>query len=195
VTGLYGLLAILTGYHLSVLQLLTYIYSLAVAISLAFLLPHIRRQSPFENLALAWLYILDTFINTGCTAAFAVHWFLNPGSASAPVEGAPQTSKFDTVASVVLITFFTLLRLYLSLVVMAHARLVLGRNMEGAEKGRSPFAVGESAQGGWRGWVGRGLVAVGRGYWLGEADGDEWTSDMGSKFRSEGSALSAAESG
>lgn len=76
VTGFYGLLAILTGFSLSPLQLSMYLYSLAALIILAFLMPHIRRQSPFQCLALAWFYLLDTVINTAFTSAFAITWLL-----------------------------------------------------------------------------------------------------------------------
>lgn len=76
ITGFYGLLAILTGFSLSPLQLSMYLYSLAALILLAFLMPHIRKQSPFECLALAWFYLLDTLINTAFTSAFAVTWLL-----------------------------------------------------------------------------------------------------------------------
>jgi hypothetical protein len=74
ITGFYGLLAILTGFSLSPLQLFMYLYSLAALILLAFLMPHIRKQSPFQCLALAWFYLLDTIVNTAFTSAFAVTW-------------------------------------------------------------------------------------------------------------------------
>lgn len=76
VSGFYGLLAILTGLHLSPLQLSMYIYSLLALIITAYLAPHIRKQSPLECLALAWFYVLDTVINAAYTAAFGVTWFL-----------------------------------------------------------------------------------------------------------------------
>lgn len=76
ITGFYGLLAILTGVRLSPLQISMYIYSVAAVFLLAFLVPHIRKQSPFECVALAWFYVLDTVVNTGFTAAFAATWFL-----------------------------------------------------------------------------------------------------------------------
>lgn len=75
-SGFYGLLAVLTGFQLSTLQLSMYIYSVAALILLAFLMPHIRKQSPLENLALAWFYLLDTVVNTAFTTAFAGTWFL-----------------------------------------------------------------------------------------------------------------------
>ncbi len=76
VSGLYGLLALLTGYHLSPIQLSMYTYSLFALILTAFLAPHIRTQSPFHCLALAWFYILDSLINAIYTALFGITWFL-----------------------------------------------------------------------------------------------------------------------
>jgi len=76
VTGFFGLLAVLTGFRLSAFQFSMYSYSLVALIILTFLMPHIRKQSPFQNLALAWFYLLDTVINTAFTAAFAVTWLL-----------------------------------------------------------------------------------------------------------------------
>jgi inositol phosphorylceramide synthase regulatory subunit len=76
ISGLYGLLAVLTGFHLSPLQLSMYIYSLLALLLTLYLFPHIRRQSPFHNLLLAWFYLLDSVINAAYTAAFALSWFL-----------------------------------------------------------------------------------------------------------------------
>ncbi|KAI9836610.1 MAG: hypothetical protein M1819_001244 [Sarea resinae] len=76
VSGLYGLLAILTGVHLSPLQLSMYIYSIIALVLVAFLTPYIRRQAPLQCLALSWLYIFDTLINAAYTAAFGVTWFM-----------------------------------------------------------------------------------------------------------------------
>lgn len=76
VSGIYGLLALLTGLHLSPLQLSMYIYSLIALVITVLLASHIRSQSPFHCLALACFYILDSVINAAYTAAFAITWFL-----------------------------------------------------------------------------------------------------------------------
>ena len=76
VSALYGLLALLTGLHLSPVQLSMYIYSLLVLALATYLAPHIQKQSPFHCLALAWLSVIDTIVNAGYTAVFAVTWFL-----------------------------------------------------------------------------------------------------------------------
>jgi hypothetical protein len=76
VSGLYGILALLTGYHLSPFQLSMYIYSIFALILSAYLAPHIRTQSPLPCIVLACFYILDSVINAAYTAAFAVTWFL-----------------------------------------------------------------------------------------------------------------------
>ncbi|KKY22996.1 hypothetical protein UCRPC4_g03001 [Phaeomoniella chlamydospora] len=75
-SGLYGLLALLTGYHLNTLQLSMYIYSLLALALTAFLAPHIRRQSPLQCLALAWFYVIDSVINAVYTICFSITWFL-----------------------------------------------------------------------------------------------------------------------
>ncbi|RMZ76547.1 hypothetical protein DV738_g4900, partial [Chaetothyriales sp. CBS 135597] len=74
--GLYGILALLTGYSLSPLQLMLYIYSLIALILSAYLSRHIRLQSPLQCLALAWFYVLDSVINAIYTVLFAASWFL-----------------------------------------------------------------------------------------------------------------------
>jgi hypothetical protein len=95
ISGLYGLLALLTGYHLSPVQLSMYIYSLiALAITVT-LFPHIRKQSPFQCLALAWVYLLDTVINAAYTAAFGVTWFL---VVSQHYHSAPTTDMIGDTA-------------------------------------------------------------------------------------------------
>ncbi|MCW3717643.1 hypothetical protein UE95_040995, partial [Burkholderia cenocepacia] len=67
ISGLYGLLALLTGYHLSPVQLSMYLYSLIALGVAAILFPHIRAQSPLQCLALAYLYALDSIINAAYT--------------------------------------------------------------------------------------------------------------------------------
>ncbi|KAL9622713.1 MAG: hypothetical protein Q9160_003023 [Pyrenula sp. 1 TL-2023] len=103
ISGLYGLLAILTGYDLNPLQLSMYIYSLLALALTAFLAPHIRVQSPLQCLALAWFYVLDTVINGVYTATFAVTWFLvisrhqtgsNPSSAGPGADTIDDTAGF-----------------------------------------------------------------------------------------------------
>lgn len=90
-TGLFGLLAVLTGFHLSPLQLSMYIYSILALIILTLLTPHIRSGSPFQNLALAYFYVLDTVVNTAFTSAFALTWFLAV-SADQNGEGIPKAA-------------------------------------------------------------------------------------------------------
>ncbi|KAF9889548.1 hypothetical protein FE257_007258 [Aspergillus nanangensis] len=53
-----------------------YLYSLVALGITAFLFPHIRKQSPLQCLALAWLYLFDSLINAAYTVAFGVSWFL-----------------------------------------------------------------------------------------------------------------------
>ncbi|KAJ9669382.1 hypothetical protein H2201_000249 [Coniosporium apollinis] len=76
ISGLYGILALLTGQHLSPLQLSMYIYSILAVLLTLYLMPHIRAQSPLQCLALAWFYAIDSAINAAYTAAFGVAWFL-----------------------------------------------------------------------------------------------------------------------
>ncbi|RDL32407.1 Uncharacterized protein BP5553_08863 [Venustampulla echinocandica] len=101
VTGFFGLLAILAGLRLSPLQLSMYLYSVAAVIVLAMLAPHIRKQDPFQCLALAWLYIFDTIINTAFTAAFAFTWFLavSANNSNSNIPGsAPGSGTIDDTA-------------------------------------------------------------------------------------------------
>ena len=77
VTGLYGILAIFTGYELNWLQLSHYIYSLIILGVVTWLMPSIRKpQEPLKNVALAWIYVFDTVINSVYTILFGAGWFL-----------------------------------------------------------------------------------------------------------------------
>lgn len=230
-TGLYGILAIITGFELSLLQLSTYIYSIIVLVLLAILIPHVKKQSPFECLSLAWIYIIDTLINCACTTFFAVQWYF---SSIADSEGHPQQQfnttalpvespdspaalykriqnlpgavnvamPHDTAFSFVLIAAFTLVRLYFSLVVAAYAQQVLLRHVDlqmendrpRAKDVNGPFAVGTDEGEGWRGWIGRTLLSLGRSYWLDYKDQEDWARLMNERFRkSTHSADSGAE--
>lgn len=177
VTGLYGLLAILTGYALDAIQLSMYIYSVAVLITLAFLLPHIRRQSPFQNLLLAWLYIFDTAANAAYTAFFAVGWYIASEEGNPAGDAVEQAT--DTAASIVLVAAFTLMRVYLMFVVMSFTRQVMRRYVAGlASSDKSPavvqpFALGTPEGEGWKGTLGRAMVFVGQDYWIGGKEDEE----------------------
>lgn len=179
VTGLYGLLAILTGFSLDAVQVSMYLYSVAVLGALAFLIPHIRRQSPFQNLSLAWLYIVDTAANSAYTATFAVRWYLKSGGNP---EGDAAEQATDTAASMVLISAFTLIRVYLMLVIMSFTRQVLQRHMAGlaGDKGASvlPFTPGTPDSEGWKGKLGRAMLFVGQDYWVGVREDEELTASQ-----------------
>lgn len=99
VSGIYGLLALLTGYKLSPFQLSMYIYSVAALVLTAYLGPFIRKQSPLHCLALAWFYAIDSIINAAYTAAFAVTWFMviSQHHHSVPASG-PGSSTIDDTA-------------------------------------------------------------------------------------------------
>ena len=239
-SGLYGLLALLTGLHLSLLQLSMYIYSFLALILTALLAPHIRRQSPFHCLALASFYICDSLVNAAYTSAFAVTWFLVISQQhSAAVGNRPDTAGASTIddtagftspafnvshvdiaitpgheavavgtpgglaatagepsfghgvlqpesiSSIVVICALWATRVYFMLVVMSYARLVLRQHstpssashVGGAAKDAAyldnPFAPQLPEGKGWQGRLGRAMVSVARGYWLGTEEGDE----------------------
>lgn len=218
VTGVYGLLAILTGYQLSLLQLSTYVYSLAVLVLLAILLPHIRRQSPFECLALAWLYILDTGINAAYTAAFGLDWYFStqlmetdtgakptdlPNYVAEGMQGLRKEAAVhgkvvpqETATSMLLIIASTLIRVYFCFVVMAYAKQVLQKYMQlmilegpGVDDHEGPFAEDLPDGEGRRGRLGRMMVTCGRTYWLDTRDSDEWAPSLGHIKPSPGGTL------
>ena len=236
-SGLYGLLALLTGLHLSLLQLSMYIYSLAALILTALLAPHIRTQSPFHCLLLASFYIYDSLVNAVYTAAFAVTWFLvisqqhsvasgdapkgagaatiddtagftspafnvshvdiaiTPGHEAVAVgtpgglaatAGAPSLGhgvlQPESISSVIVICALWATRVYFVLVVMNYARLVLRQHSPppshtGTANSTAyldnPFAPHLPQGKGWQGQIGRAMVRVARGYWLGTEEGDE----------------------
>lgn len=202
VTGVYGLLAILTGYQLSLFQLSTYLYSIAVLVALILLVPHIRRQSPFECLALAWLYIADTIINTFDTVIFGLQWYFTSGA----TEGSETIPKMvtegiqslreqsamhgnvvshETAASMAFIVALSLIRVYFGVVVMAYAQQVLHKHMQvlvvegpGLDEHDGPFAQELPDGEGRKGKLGRLMVSYGRGYWLDQWQGDEWARDL-----------------
>ncbi|TVY24548.1 Inositol phoshorylceramide synthase regulatory subunit [Lachnellula hyalina] len=257
VTGFFGLLAIFTGFRLSPLQLSMYIYSGIALVLLAILAPHIRKQSPFHNLALAWLYLIDTIVNTAFTSAFTITWFLAVSAdqsksgipSSAPGSGtiddtagftSPKynTSKVDVVAtpgagisggqsavayaaagkaaasaaspslghaagieesipSLLVVVVLTLIRVYFILVMMAYARQVLRQYVYSSSSTKlhlhtdgavdtpadNPFAESAPEGQGWKGKLGRIMVAVGKGYWLGGQADEAWVKGLDGRFK------------
>ncbi|KAH8130203.1 ras small monomeric GTPase Rab6 [Trichoderma asperelloides] len=204
VTGVYGLLAILTGFQLSLFQLTTYIYCIGILGTLVYLIPHIRKQTAFECLALAWLYVIDTAINCASTLAFGMDWYFanaasSTGSGIKPsslpdivaegMEGLRRETAMhgdavpqETAASMILITGLTLIRVYFSLVVMNYARQVLQKYMQlmilegpGVDDHVGPFATDLPDGEGRRGQLGRTMVSFGRNYWMDYSEAGEWT--------------------
>ncbi|KIE02461.1 RAS small monomeric GTPase Rab6, partial [Metarhizium majus ARSEF 297] len=159
-------------------------------------------DSPFECLALAWLYILDTTINGAYTAAFGLDWYFantaNNGSDSASTslpgivaqgfDGLRRESAVhgkavpqETATSMVLIVGLTLIRVYFSLVVMAFARQVLQKYMQlmilegpGVDENEGPFAADLPDGDGRKGRLGRLMVSLGKGYWLDIPGSENW---------------------
>jgi len=76
VTGFYGILALLTGYPISSLQLSMYIYSLIALGITVYLARGIRTGAAWHCLAFAQLYALDTVINAAYTVFFGIAWFM-----------------------------------------------------------------------------------------------------------------------
>merc|ERR1712093_869416 len=77
VTGLYGILAIFTGYELNALQLSHYVYSLIVLGLISWLFAAIRQpEQPLKVVGLAFLLILDSLINAIYTSFFGASWFI-----------------------------------------------------------------------------------------------------------------------
>lgn len=188
-----------------------YLSSVWCLAALVYFMPHIRRHTPFHVLALAWLYIADTLTNAAYVAAFAALWFNAPfhdpegtaGKEAGPADGVPDGGDMDraqegqvargvgvreTAVSMVLVVLFTaVVRIYFSLVVAAFARsvLVVAADAEDEAKGLedgNPFAEGRAGGEGWQGWLGRKMVAVGRSYWLGGKEDEEWARGVGRKF-------------
>lgn len=220
-------------------------------------MPHIRKQSPFQCLALAWFYLLDTIVNIAFTSAFAVTWLLAvsandsntdipssaPGSGTiddtagftspkfnvskvevvaTPISGGQEAVAFTTavaraaggvatgnpslghavgieesIPSMIVVVMVTLIRVYFIIVMMAYARQVLRQHIystsatklhlhtDGAadEPAENPFAVGTPGGEGWRGKLGRTMVAVGESYWLGGQADDTWMKNLDGRFR------------
>lgn len=263
VSGLYGLLAILTGFHLSPLQLSMYIYSIIALGLSAVLAPHVAKQSPLECLGLAWVYLLDSVVNALYTARFAITWFLviSQHHHNAPTSGAgsstidqtagftspkynvsavnvaaghqPSTSGLpasapagtgstdeqpslgngvlqpESLQSIAVICTLWTIRIYFVLVMMAFARQCVrqhafspktpaashhgsvahSRNpsamsqMSQIDLEQNPFSTRSPDGEGWRGKLGRAMVAVGRSYWLNGDESESWIFGLSRKFR------------
>ncbi|KAH7068973.1 Inositolphosphorylceramide synthase subunit Kei1-domain-containing protein [Paraphoma chrysanthemicola] len=101
VSGIYGLVALLTGAHIDGWQLSMYLYSTAALVATIFLYKHIRLQSPFETLLLAHLYAIDSVINALYTAFFGIAWFYTlaaqPGESAVPgAHGISENAGFTS---------------------------------------------------------------------------------------------------
>ncbi|TGZ84020.1 DUF1753-domain-containing protein [Ascodesmis nigricans] len=91
-SGIFGVLAIFTGYSVSALQLSMYLYSLAAFAFLVYLAPRIRSREPLPALSFAYLFLFDSLINALYTASFGVSWFVVlAAKRQSALSGAPKT--------------------------------------------------------------------------------------------------------
>lgn len=93
----------------------------------------------------------------------------------------------ESVSSIVVICALWAVRVYMCLVVMSYVRLVLRRHVANLARNstqlytpgkpsnviENPFAMHLPEGKGWKGRLGRAMISVGRGYWLGSEDGDD----------------------
>ena len=81
ITGFYGILALLTGFHLNPLQFSHYLYSIVVLGLALWLSPSIRGAAGSERdtlkcMGLAWLHVVDAVVNGVYTSLFGLGWFV-----------------------------------------------------------------------------------------------------------------------
>jgi len=93
----------------------------------------------------------------------------------------------ESVSSIVVICALWAVRVYMCLVVMSYVRLVLRRHVANLARNstqlytpgkpsnviENPFAMHLPEGKGWKGRLGRAMIGVGRGYWLGSEEGDD----------------------
>jgi len=173
-SGVFGVLALVTGAAISITQISMYLYSLAAFIGLCILAPHIHARSPLAALAFAYLYVIDSVVNAAYTVTFGFDWFMPKEEELLVVERdatAPMIMQPESAASIAVISGLWAIKLYFIVLVFANAREVVRASATPAE---APFEKLE----GWKGRVGRAMVTVGRGYW----EGDGWM-EFGAKFR------------
>lgn len=105
----------------------------------------------------------------------------------------------ESIPSIMFVVVLSLIRAYFILVVMAYARQVvrgyafagsagkLHLHTDGTSDtvtGENPFAVDMPAGDGWRGKLGRVMVKVGEGYWLGGRTADDaWVKGLDGRFK------------
>ncbi|KAF1994802.1 DUF1753-domain-containing protein [Amniculicola lignicola CBS 123094] len=133
VSGLYGLLALLTGAQLSGLQLSMYLYSFAALLVTLFLYRHIRLQSPFQTLLLAHIYALDSVVNALYTAFFGIAWFYVLAAHPEDATGVPGASGIADNSGFTSPTYN-----------VSHVEVVAAP-VDGVQAGQDAVAVGQGA--------------------------------------------------
>lgn len=185
--GLAGLFAMQSATDSPPLLLETaFLYTMVSVAAMLYLRRHIWRKGPAECLALAWLYILDTAFYTFCTVVF---WARCPAAngKSSDNRGAntDEGAAFEWFTIAVLLAGISTLRVYFMFVTMAFARevvqgriqrLVIGGASDVLDSKDGPFMLNLPDGQGWRGKLGRGLLFLGRGYFL-DHSRTEWTKD------------------
>ena len=130
-----------------------------------------------------------------------------PGKAEAVIaSSAPEAAssvanstagallQAESIPSLTVIGLLWIARIYLCLVVLAYARFCIRQHISRSPQlsippappasantivyAENPFEEGLEEGEGWKGVVGRNLVRIGRGYWLGREGGDEWMGEV-----------------
>ncbi|KFY09200.1 hypothetical protein V491_08340 [Pseudogymnoascus sp. VKM F-3775] len=134
------------------------------------------------------------------TAGFTNSDASSISDAAAAAGGSPSLANgaaiSESVPSILIIVFLTLVRVYFALVLFSFARQVLRQylsakssqrphlHMDGADdKLEEPFAEGTPLGAGWKGKLGRAMTAIGTNWWVGgRADDEEWARSASQKF-------------
>ena len=115
-----------------------------------------------------------------------------PASTAASPSLGHGVLQSESVSSIVVICALWAVRVYMCLVVLSYVRLVLRRYVANLSRNstqlytpgkasafiENPFAAHLPEGKGWKGRLGRAMIAPARGYWLGSEDGDdEWMNE------------------
>ena len=118
-----------------------------------------------------------------------------PGAASSVANSTTGALlQAESIPSLTVIGLLWIARIYLCLIVLAYARFCIRQHISRSPRlsippappasantmvyADNPFSEGLEEGQGWKGVVGRSLVRVGRGYWLGREGGEEWMGEV-----------------
>ncbi|EPY51426.1 inositol phoshorylceramide synthase regulatory subunit Kei1 [Schizosaccharomyces cryophilus OY26] len=134
-SGLYGIVSLFQSSAVSAWQIFMYMTSIFTLVLFSWLAVYIPRDSVPHALILFYSYAIDFILNMVFTVLFALSWFAKMLTSTQSAQGVPDSQQptslwavffeAESIPSLLLLTFFTSLKLYFTLITLSYSNKLI----------------------------------------------------------------------